>query len=162
PHPSLGPVRGGPRRSRTGRPVDRLGRRGLSRQAIYVCGPSRSRGALVHRQHDQRAAIDAQPEDIMSSVLIVDDEAPIREFLTRWLRKSNYETTEAADAEAALALVSEQQPDVVLCDVHMPGRDGLWLMEQLRGRFPRIAIVLATANDDVPPAEIGRASGRER
>jgi len=88
----------------------------------------------------------------MSSVLIVDDEAPIREFLTRWLRKSNYETTEAADAEAALALVSEQQPDVVLCDVHMPGRDGLWLMEQLRGRFPRIAIVLATANDDVPPA----------
>jgi DNA-binding NtrC family response regulator len=96
-------------------------------------------------------AIDDQPEDIMRSVLIVDDEAPIREFLTRWLRKSNYDTTEAADAEAALALVSERQPDVVLCDVHMPGRDGLWLMEQLRVRFPGVAIVLATANEDVPP-----------
>jgi len=87
----------------------------------------------------------------MSSVLIVDDEAPIREFLTRWLRKSHYDTTEAADAEAALALVSERQPDVVLCDVHMPGRDGLWLMDQLRGRFPGVAIVLATANEDVAP-----------
>jgi len=87
----------------------------------------------------------------MSSVLIVDDEAPIREFLSRWLRASNYETTEAPDADAALAVVSERQPDVVLCDVNMPGHDGLWLTEQLRARFPAIAIVLATANDEVPP-----------
>ena len=34
----------------------------------------------------------------------------------------------------------------------MPGHDGLWLMEQIRMRFPRVAIVLATANDEVPPA----------
>jgi len=88
----------------------------------------------------------------MSSVLIVDDEAPIREFLTRWLRASKYDTTEASNADAALALVSKQEPDVVLCDVNMPGHDGLWLMEQVRKRFPRVALVLATANDEVPPA----------
>jgi FixJ family two-component response regulator len=34
----------------------------------------------------------------------------------------------------------------------MPGHDGLWLMEQMRKRFPRVALVLATANDEVPPA----------
>jgi len=88
----------------------------------------------------------------MSSVLIVDDEAPIREFLTRWLRASKYDTTEASNADTALALVSKQEPDVVLCDVNMPGHDGLWLMEQVRKRFPRVALVLATANDEVPPA----------
>lgn len=85
-------------------------------------------------------------------VLVVDDEAPIREFLTRWLKGSKYDTMEASNADAALALVSKQQPDVVLCDVRMPGHDGLWLVEQLRERFPRVAIVLATANEEVPPA----------
>ena len=88
----------------------------------------------------------------MSSVLIVDDEQPIREFLARWLAASGYKTVEAADADSALAAVSATQPDVVLCDVHMPGHDGLWLMGQLRTRFPAVAIVLATANDDIPPA----------
>jgi DNA-binding NtrC family response regulator len=88
----------------------------------------------------------------MSSVLIVDDEAPIREFLTRWLRASKYDTMEASSADVALTVIGQQEPDVVLCDVNMPGHDGLWLMEQIRMRFPRVAIVLATANDEVPPA----------
>ena len=85
-------------------------------------------------------------------VLVVDDEAPIREFLTRWLRASKYDTMEASNADAALTVIGEREPDVVLCDVNMPGHDGLWLMEQIRRRFPRVAIVLATANDEVPPA----------
>ena len=84
-------------------------------------------------------------------VLVVDDDAPIREFLTRWLRASHYETMEASNADAALTVIGEQAPDVVLCDVNMPGHDGLWLMEQIRRRFPRVAIVLATANNDVSP-----------
>lgn len=87
----------------------------------------------------------------MSSVLIVDDEPRIREFLARWLTTAAYDVHEAADADAALAAVAASLPDVVLCDVQMPGRDGLWLVEQLRQRFPTVAIVLATANASVPP-----------
>jgi DNA-binding NtrC family response regulator len=87
----------------------------------------------------------------MSSVLVVDDEARIREFLVRWLRPAGHDTREAADAESALELLNAAASDVILCDVDMPGHGGLWLVEQLRDRRPPVAIVLATANDAVPP-----------
>ena len=88
----------------------------------------------------------------MSSVLIVDDEPRIREFLARWLTPAGYDVSEAPDADAALAAAGATPPDVVLCDVQMPGHDGLWLVDELRRRFPAIAIVLATASVSVPPA----------
>lgn len=87
----------------------------------------------------------------MRSVLIVDDEPRIREILVRFLAPAGYAVNEAADADAALALVAATAPDVLLCDVQMPGHDGLWLVEQLRLRFPAVAIVLATADANVPP-----------
>jgi DNA-binding NtrC family response regulator len=87
----------------------------------------------------------------MSAVLVVDDESRIREFLVRWLTPAGHETREAPDAETALALLNAAPSDVVLCDVDMPGHGGLWLVEQLRERVPPVAIVLATANDTVPP-----------
>ena len=87
----------------------------------------------------------------MSTVLIVDDEPRIREFLARWLAPAGYDVREAPDAESALAMVATDPPDVLLCDVQMPGHGGLWLVEQLRERFPAVAIVLATADDALPP-----------
>lgn len=87
----------------------------------------------------------------MSSVLIIDDESGIRDFLARWLAGAGYETRQAGDAETALALLEAAPSDVVLCDVNMPGHDGLWLVERLRERFPTVAIVLATAADSIPP-----------
>lgn len=87
----------------------------------------------------------------MSSILIVDDDARIREFLSRWLSPENHAIREAEDAETALDLVAAGPPEVVLCDMHMPGHGGLWLVERLRQQFPAVAIVLATAVDSVPP-----------
>jgi DNA-binding NtrC family response regulator len=87
----------------------------------------------------------------MSSVLIVDDEPPMREILRRWLASAGHETREAPDAETALTLLTLGASDVVLCDVTMPGHDGLWLVQRLRERFPTLAVVLVTAVDTVPP-----------
>jgi DNA-binding NtrC family response regulator len=87
----------------------------------------------------------------MSAVLVVDDQPPVREFLVRWLGPAGYETAQAPDAEAALSLLAERSFDVVLCDVQMPGRGGLWLVDQLRDKFPGVAIVLATGDSTVPP-----------
>ena len=56
----------------------------------------------------------------------------------------------APDAEAALDEMTKAAADVVMCDVEMPGHDGLWLAAQLHKRFPTSAIVLATAVDSVP------------
>jgi DNA-binding NtrC family response regulator len=86
------------------------------------------------------------------SVLIVDDEVLMREVLVRWLRAAGYGATEAPDATTALDLLAGGEFDVVLVDIEMPGRDGLWLVHRLRERFPTVAIVLATASDTVPPA----------
>ena len=88
----------------------------------------------------------------MTSVLIVDDEAGIREILRRWLEPAGYSVQQAADAEAALDVLASSVPAAVLCDVDMPGHDGLWLVARVRERFPTVAIVLATAADEVPPA----------
>ena len=87
----------------------------------------------------------------MNSVLVVDDQPPVREFLVRWLAPAGYETCEAPDAETALTLLAGRRFDVVLCDVQMPGQGGLWLVDRLREKFPGVAIVLATGDATVPP-----------
>ena len=87
----------------------------------------------------------------METVLIVDDEERIREILTRWLEPAGYRTVQAAHAHGALEVAASDAPAVALCDIEMPGHDGLWLVARLRERFPHVAIVLATAVDAVPP-----------
>ena len=87
----------------------------------------------------------------MSSVLIVGDEPRIREVLVRWLKPNGYDTREAGDAEAALEMLREGAADVAFCDMQMPGKGGVWLVEQIRANFPMTAIVLATADESVPP-----------
>ena len=72
----------------------------------------------------------------MTYVLVVDDEAPICRLLTRWLESWGY----AVMAEPA---------SIMLCDIRMPGHDGLWLLERVRTRWPQTAIIMATGVDDI-------------
>ena len=88
----------------------------------------------------------------MSAVLIVDDDPRIREVLARWLTAAGYETLEAPDAETALPLLTAGAADVALCDVTMPGRGGLWLVERAREECPSVAVVLATGVENVHPS----------
>jgi CheY-like chemotaxis protein len=89
----------------------------------------------------------------MGTVLIVDDEAGIRGLLERFLADTGHELRTAPDAESALQMMAHWVPDVVLCDIQMPGANGLWLAERIRESAPATAIVLATAEADVPPHE---------
>jgi CheY-like chemotaxis protein len=85
-------------------------------------------------------------------VLIVDDDPLIREVLARWLNAAGYDTRETADAETALERLAADAPDVVLCDVTMPGRGGLWLVAQAREQFPAVAMILATGVENIHPS----------
>lgn len=87
----------------------------------------------------------------MSDVLVVDDEAGIRHLLLRWLTGAGHVVHEAADAESALRILAETAIGAVLCDRAMPGHDGLWLVERMRESHPSVAIILATADDGLPP-----------
>jgi DNA-binding NtrC family response regulator len=87
----------------------------------------------------------------MAIVLIVDDEARIRQVLARWITAAGHDVREAWSADGALANVDAYPAAVVFCDIQMPGRDGLWLTAELRTRHPTTAVVLATGISTVPP-----------
>jgi response regulator RpfG family c-di-GMP phosphodiesterase len=86
------------------------------------------------------------------SVLVVDDETGIRELMARWLASGGYAVRTAACASEALARVHDTPPAVALCDIRMPGQDGLWLANQIRRDAPETAVIMATGVQDVEPA----------
>lgn len=86
------------------------------------------------------------------SVLIVDDENGARDLMARWLESGGYSVTTASNAEEALSRLEASPPAVALCDIRMPGRDGLWLAERIRQRYPETAVIMATGVHDVGPA----------
>jgi len=85
----------------------------------------------------------------MAYVLVVDDEEAIRRLLSRWLTGWGYEAKEAANADDALELMAAEAADIMLCDVMMPVHDGIWLAEQVRGRWPQTAVIMASSAQDM-------------
>jgi CheY-like chemotaxis protein len=61
----------------------------------------------------------------MASILVIDDEAPLRGFLRRVLEKAGHTVWEAADGAEGLRLLQSQTPDLVFCDLFMPVQEGL-------------------------------------
>lgn len=97
-----------------------------------------------------------QPDLIISkkptgTVLIVDDDDGVRRVLTRWVTDLGYQVVAASDADTALDQMRQHAVDVALCDVKMPGRDGIWLVDQLRRGYPRTSIVMATGLTELDP-----------
>ncbi|NWN83371.1 MAG: phosphate regulon transcriptional regulator PhoB [Halomonas sp.] len=84
------------------------------------------------------------------TVLIVDDEAPIREMIALTLEMADYRVLEADSAQAAHALIVDHQPDLVLLDWMMPGTSGIELARRLK-RDPATAelpIIMLTAKGE--------------
>lgn len=89
----------------------------------------------------------------MLRVLIVGGDTPIRDRLREWVEAEGGTVTEAATAEQALAQVAaDGAPAVVVCDIRLAGRDGLWLAEQLRIEHPEVAVVITTATHEADAA----------
>ncbi|HEY8156878.1 MAG TPA: sigma-54 dependent transcriptional regulator [Myxococcota bacterium] len=78
-------------------------------------------------------------------ILIVDDDESLRESLQLVLSAEGYEAVCAADAEAALRQLDVATPELVLCDLRMPGMDGLELLPQLVRRLPDATVILMSA-----------------
>src|SRR6266700_3084888 len=75
------------------------------------------------------------------TVLVVDDEAPMRKLLSGNLKVSGYQVHAAADGAEALKLIEEHQFDLLLLDVNMPGPNGLQVLEAVR-RSAEIPILM--------------------
>jgi len=83
-------------------------------------------------------------------IIIVDDDAAIRESLAEALAGGSGDIQTAADGKQALELLTRAAPDIVLTDVRMPEMDGLALLREIRRRTPQVDVVLMTAFDDMP------------
>lgn len=88
----------------------------------------------------------------MKKILVVDDHDAIRSGIKLVLegmgKADGYEVTEAANGQAALAVVSTNQPDLAIVDLMMPEMDGFALCEQLKQRYPQLPVIILTAKAD--------------
>lgn len=78
------------------------------------------------------------------TILVVDDEAQIREILSLYLRKEGYQVVEAEDGAEAIVKVQQIEPQMVLLDVMLPILDGMEVCRQIR-KFSRVPVILLTA-----------------
>ena len=81
----------------------------------------------------------------MGTVLVVDDERAMREFLSVLLGKQGHRVIVASDGEQALRIVSGQPLDLVISDIRMPKVDGITLLAGIRERFAHLPVILITA-----------------
>jgi excisionase family DNA binding protein len=86
-----------------------------------------------------------RPSGRRPRVLVVDDEASIRELLTKTLALAEYEVQDAPDGRAALALVRATTFDLLVTDLKMPGMDGLALIRDARRLVPTLPVIIITA-----------------
>jgi DNA-binding NtrC family response regulator len=86
------------------------------------------------------------------TVLVVDDDNGVRGVLTKWVEAFGHTTKDAPDADSALEILAAGPVDVAICDIRMPGHDGAWLIDQMRQRYPRVAIVIATGLMELDPS----------
>lgn len=95
----------------------------------------------------------------MARILIVDDEEPIRNLIAQILHMDGYECTHAADASEAREFLKEQDFELVLCDINLPGESGLDFIRYALAEYPQTAAVMVTGLDDPMIAEVALEIG---
>ena len=90
-------------------------------------------------------------EQVTGTILVVDDDEGVRKVLARWITDMGYTVKSAADADTALVMMDEFPVDLALCDVRMPGHDGIWLVDQVRRLHADIPVALATGLIEMDP-----------
>ncbi|QJW83548.1 sigma 54-interacting transcriptional regulator [Ramlibacter terrae] len=94
-----------------------------------------------------------------SRLLVVDDDADMLRLLSMRLQSAGYRVSTAASAEAALAQLEVERPQLVISDVRLPGKDGLALFDEVRRRHPALPVILLTAHGTIPDAVEATARG---
>jgi DNA-binding response OmpR family regulator len=81
-------------------------------------------------------------------ILVVDDEAAIRELVGSYLRTEGFDVVEAVDGEDALGQIAQQAPDLVVLDLRLPGVSGLDVLREIRRTSVTYVIVLTARADE--------------
>jgi len=90
--------------------------------------------------------------DLISRILVVDDEAEIRDILTHLLEKEGFKVITAPDGHQAMQKICLETPDAVILDVCMPGLNGMELLKKIKEISGDLPVVLITAYGDIHQA----------
>jgi response regulator RpfG family c-di-GMP phosphodiesterase len=85
-------------------------------------------------------------------ILIVDDDASVRDVISVLLQEEGYLCKVATSAEAALDVAAQEETPLVISDMKMPGRDGMWLLESFRKSHPDTSVIMLTGYGDTEAA----------
>ena len=96
----------------------------------------------------------------MTKIMIVEDEAGLRQGLEINLRHENYETATAGDGEEAIRLFHAEQPDLVLLDLMLPKKSGFEVLDHIR-KVSKIPVILLTARGQETDKVRGLRSGAD-
>lgn len=97
----------------------------------------------------------------MSRILIVEDEARITAFLEKGLQGNGFTTTVVRNGREAAAIAFNEDFDLMILDLGLPGKDGLLVLEELRGQGMQVPIIILTARDDIHDKVAGLESGAD-
>ena len=96
---------------------------------------------------------------MVEQILLVDDEEDLRWLIARFLRKEGIQVVEASNGNEALEIYRKEQPNIVITDVRMPGKNGVELLAELRELDPSLPVILISAVEDVATAVQAMKSG---
>ena len=97
----------------------------------------------------------------MNRILIGEDEPRIASFIEKGLRSNGFTTAVANDASEILEMAMSAKFDLLLLDLGLPGKDGLIVLEELRGQGVDLPIIILTARDDVNDKVAGLEGGAD-
>jgi DNA-binding response OmpR family regulator len=97
----------------------------------------------------------------MSKIMIVDDDANIRELVRVLLRNGGFEVCEAGDGRGALRIILDEAPDLAVIDLMMPNMDGYELCRNLRAYYPDLPVLMLTAKGELTAKVKGFQAGAD-
>jgi two-component system response regulator AtoC len=86
-------------------------------------------------------------EGVMARVLVVDDQACIRHLISKVLILDKHEVQAIGNAQSAREHLAFSQPDIVLLDLYMDGPEGFELLQDIKGQYPSLPVIIVTAYD---------------
>jgi DNA-binding response OmpR family regulator len=97
----------------------------------------------------------------LTRILIAEDEARLASFLEKGLRASGFATTTVADGLTAATAAKDEEFDLLVLDLGLPGKDGLEVLRELRNRGERLPVIVLTARGEPEDRVAGLESGAD-
>ncbi|MEM7725395.1 MAG: response regulator transcription factor [Cyanobacteria bacterium P01_A01_bin.45] len=97
----------------------------------------------------------------MNRIIIAEDEPRIAAFVEKGLRSHGFTTVTAGDAMSAIDMVIGADFDLLILDLGLPGKDGIEVLEEIRGQGAGIPVIILTARDDIQDKVAGFEAGAD-